>query len=83
MTDIISTEESVHPGKWPPDGTYMSRRGVAIRVIRRRVPDSREGSIEIAVFYGRGGAQRESELSSPESDGLKTKQLHSKGKGTV
>ena len=43
----------------PPEGEHLSRRGVAIRVTRRPVPDSTEGSIEIALRYGRGGAGRE------------------------
>ena len=54
--EALPSQAAVVP---PTDGEYQSQAGHSVKVARRPVPDSREGSIEIAVIYGRGGSGRE------------------------
>jgi hypothetical protein len=59
MKDLSVEESTRRLDVLPPDGTYSSKAGVDVRVIRRPVPDSTLGFIEIELRYGRGGAPRE------------------------
>ena len=43
----------------PSDGEYRSMSGRLVTVSRRPVPDSKSGSVEIAVEYASGGAGKE------------------------